>query len=850
MQDRFGGTIIETPGALAVPDFGGDTQNATARAAANAARESKLANIIPDFEKKVVGLAQTESSLGLNNFSPTGPKGPFQFAKATAEELGLDTSGDDERFDPEKSAKAAVRYLEELHDQFGNERDAFTAYNFGPGALRQAKNGTRPFTEEAANYYDKVLTNTAQLFPEGATAPGTPQPAAEAPTQIAAAAPAVNTTADRFGGVLDPVEPAAPTEGTAGGLLQPAVANAAPGQDQGPEPVNPILGALEKAQEQMLFGFGDEAAAGMQTAIEFIKGAATGQAPDFGETFTRNLEGNRARLRQFENENPTTAALAGGAGAALPALVTGGASIPATGGNVLRQTAAAVNNLRAPGQVALGATTGGATAALSAAGNAEENRLQAAQQALPVGAAFGGLVPAVVSAPGAVRNAFNDIQEVVGGGNATNVAQQQVARAFARDDVTANAAQTTVEQLGPDAVLADAGGRNVRKLADSLSNLPGRAKQQVTDFVETRQLGRNARVTDTIDEELAVSNAFFEQSQQIIARRAETAAPLYEQAYASSVQVTDKMRSSLRTQAAAKAYKDAVKLADTERLPIADIPIENGFLTNIPDTLDTRTLDLVKRGLDDSIGKAQRGGTRNRVSALTNLKNDLIEDIDLQNPVYAEARGVYAGESALLDSLEVGRKFLTEDSKLSTSALARMSDSEKEVFRIGAAKAIRDKVLSAKDGAAAYSRIFGDEVTRERIEAVMPSPEAFDNFAKSMKREQIFTETKNAIRGNSETVERMFAAGEFAAGVKEKVVRGVISKAFNQIQAPREEVAEEVAKILLNSRTNIGNVSQELIAVEQKSRGAAKQNVQSVISILGGVNIGASGVATEAAPAF
>ncbi len=108
-----------------------------------------------------------ESGFKTNALSRSRALGPWQFIPSTGYKFGLRRNKFiDERMDPEKSTRAAIDYLKELHGMFGDWSTVLAAYNCGEGrVLRVIRSQNINYLDNFWDLYEKLPRETARYVP-------------------------------------------------------------------------------------------------------------------------------------------------------------------------------------------------------------------------------------------------------------------------------------------------------------------------------------------------------------------------------------------------------------------------------------------------------------------------------------------------------------------------------------------------------------------------------------------------------------------------------------------------------------------------------------------------------------
>lgn len=566
--------------------------------------------------------------------------------------------------------------------------------------------------------------------------------------------------------LIGPVEYLPPAHGTS--------------RDFGGPPVGHVEGASRAALQGATFGFGDEIKAGADAALAAGGAALRGQPAGaaFDRTYQRTVNQERDAIRDYRTEHPVAAFSAELAGGLAGGLGTGAAIRGLPGG---ARAVQAVQRLGQGSRLAGAAKVVGAGAAaggLAGVGAATEgNRLRGAVS----GAAFGGATAGVLGGTGkllggAVRpflplpasgTKAGAVVRAVGGQTAEDAALADVRKQLGRAHLTVDDLAAAAKTAHPDEMLLDLGGDAMVSRAGGAVATPSAGSVEIRRALQARGermpvLAREA-TSQAVGRPRENATAL---AQDLIEQRRQAAAPLYTKAYSAPPVDDPDVLATLALPQFQEAHARAVRLAalDGVQLPplTREVTVAGQKITEqVPQPV--QSIDYVKRGLDDLIESKMRAGAMGRTEAraLRQRLADMLGRVDDAVPDYKAARANFAGHSALMDAHEAGLNFLKETGDDLAAKWPTLSEGERDMYRRGALAAIEDKLKGRTDGLDA-TRLFRDDLMREKLRVILPSAEQASAFEQMVGRLHNMHGRANAILGNSKTAERLAQQSEAA----------------------------------------------------------------------------------------
>lgn len=537
----------------------------------------------------------------------------------------------------------------------------------------------------------------------------------------------------------------------------------APAMEYG-EQMRNTMGAIDNGVRAVANGipFMDRFAAGM--------GAATGIGGRFGD-YSGNLEKQRAEDKKLEEGAPvanTAAHLVGGAITPMGAL-----------GAAARGTGLLAKTLRGGG---VGAAFGGVQGASEAPDLTDIGDVaKRGATGAAIGGTLGMALPATGKAIGAGYNWLAD--RLIRSNGISRPATKHLADALLAD--TPAAARARVNELGPDAMLADAGPALLGKAQGATLN-SDEGRSVMVNALTRRNEGTNQRIMSDVDRALGPAEDPQTVTNAIRARRTEVDNANYPAALNNApdvqtapilTQLDDMIPRAVGMERRALTNLRQMMMT-TERRPLVDAQGHPQYdnlgrprYEEVPVSQnDAEVLHKVKQELDNVIQYdapglgIPAGAVARQQGALKLMRGQLNEALEQQVPGYASANRQSAALARRGDAVESGTHYLgsgktTASPERFAEEFQQLEPGEQIAFAKGSRGNI-DRVLGTKanDLQALRGELQGEGGWNTAKIATVHGPEAADDLVGTVNRNLKFRDTYNKVVENSQTAQRQAAS--------------------------------------------------------------------------------------------
>lgn len=172
-----------------------------------------------------------------------------------------------------------------------------------------------------------------------------------------------------------------------------------------------------------------------------------------------------------------------------------------------------------------------------------------------------------------------------------------------------------------------------------------------------------------------------------------------------------------------------------------------------------KSLAVAKEGLDARIAELKDPTTGRPTKAGLSLKrfrDEFVNELDRLNPKYKVARDAWSGPSQTIEAINEGKQHFVrpESNEEILAEYKALSPSDREFYKLGAAEAKVDAVERTPDAGDESKKVINTERDRKRFRMLFDSDAEAQKFIDSVERKRTMFDTKNAIKGGSQTAER------------------------------------------------------------------------------------------------
>lgn len=543
-----------------------------------------------------------------------------------------------------------------------------------------------------------------------------------------------------------------------------------------PEQKDPLAGMPEERPDMSWGEYGKGLARSAASGLTFNwsdEGIAAIRARVEGIPYEQALADERTKKKAFEEQYPKMA---------IGAEIAGGVPtmfVPGLGAAKVAQSTMQAGRLgRAmAGPVAQATKAGAIQGTLAGTGESESTdvfsaediaqRLKGGAQGAAVGAGVGaGIGTAVKVGTPIVKGVMERVRP---GAMAEDVAKMKVLQDLQRSGMTPAQAKKEfeiLEQSGARPSYFDVSGPLTSR-AESIVQREGAAGEGIVEDIAKRQRDQRERIVGEARGRLGQTKSYYETADDAAEALRTQAKPLYEKAYKAEIPVEAQYDLQVIGNDLKDAFPEALTYArklfaserrsgDFKRIGTRELPSGNEAFDMIP---KVQQWDYIMRGLGQVIEK-ETDTVTGKVTQLgggaKKFRSEIATILDNEVPAFGAARKQYKGDLEVKQALEDARKgFNRVDPEELAINWGAMSFAEKEAYRAGALKNIRDSLFGSGDYTDATKRI-GQTIQdrRDALSIIMPNPLNARLFQDYLEAEARIAANAQRIKGGSQTERR------------------------------------------------------------------------------------------------
>jgi hypothetical protein len=378
---------------------------------------------------------------------------------------------------------------------------------------------------------------------------------------------------------------------------------------------------------------------------------------------------------------------------------------------------------------------------------------------------------------------------------AEKIIREEVAKTFPSPE----SVKRKLFELGPEARLVDI-GESTKGLGIGAAIKSPAARQRLDNFLVKRATGASSRIKSTFRKQFgAKGDDFADFAENSIAKRAEQSRPLYEAARAKSIEpqaIDDLLGFANDIANSEKASGHPAVRSAVRKLKESLVRKVDGDI--VPKT-SVDGIDVARETFGENIWNMRRTG-----KVGNKLYGELVKIRDKFDDVlpseYIEANKIFSSESKVMDAYDLGKKFFTTADDELAQLTRTMSEADRDGLMAGIAKAVSTKI-GKRVPTGQIPKALATEEFIEKLNIVLPGDLA-TNFMKAVESEGVFSATRNAITGGSQTALNIEAQRRLTSAAAEAIPfsKEALAKKFLR-RGVTESVANEV------SATLVGNLS-------------------------------------------